>query len=206
MLTMMLRKHQGASSRYAMRQTAWGCSALHAQFCSATHTNVCRQYLFFQAACLLVLVQVTDFGLSRVMCDGMTHLFTNTVGTITHQPPELMGSGHFSKAADVFSFGVLMWEVFMCAQPWKGKLIGEIIALVLVEGHRLQFSPLIPKAYADLAVQCWAEAPTARPTFADIVARLQQLAEVEDELQAEVARAYGNVVQSWAVHSDAEDE
>jgi hypothetical protein len=52
-----------------------------------------------------------SFG-CRVMMEGATHLSTFTVGTITHQPPELMRSGRLSKPADVFSFGVLseLWS------------------------------------------------------------------------------------------------
>jgi hypothetical protein len=41
------------------------------------------------------------------MNEGATHLSTHTVGTITHQAPELIKTGRLSKPADCFSFGVM---------------------------------------------------------------------------------------------------
>ncbi|WIA29581.1 hypothetical protein OEZ86_012073 [Tetradesmus obliquus] len=144
-----------------------------------------------------LLPKVADFGLSRMMCEGATHLSTHTVGTITHQPPELMRSGRLSKPADVYSFGVMMWEVVMAAHPWKGMMMGEIMSKVMVEGQRLQFGPMVPKAYAAIAQQCWQEDPAARPTFEQLVVLLQQLQQQEHALQDEVAAVYEGVVAGW---------
>ncbi|WIA09496.1 hypothetical protein OEZ85_008896 [Tetradesmus obliquus] len=144
-----------------------------------------------------LLPKVADFGLSRMMCEGATHLSTHTVGTITHQPPELMRSGRLSKPADVYSFGVMMWEVVMAAHPWKGMMMGEIMSQVMVEGQRLQFGPMVPKAYAAIAQQCWQEDPAARPTFEQLVLLLQQLQQQEHALQDEVAAVYEGVVAGW---------
>ncbi|KAF6257949.1 hypothetical protein COO60DRAFT_1626631 [Scenedesmus sp. NREL 46B-D3] len=144
-----------------------------------------------------LLAKVADFGLSRMMCEGATHLSTHTVGTITHQPPELMRSGRLSKPADVFSFGVMMWEVIMAAHPWKGMMMGEIMNKVMVEGQRLKFGAMVPKAYAAVAEQCWQEDPADRPTFAQLLAQLQQLQQQEEALQDEVEEAYRGVVGAW---------
>eukprot|EP00882_Tetradesmus_deserticola_P001883 GHRQ01002019.1.p1 GENE.GHRQ01002019.1~~GHRQ01002019.1.p1 ORF type:complete len:668 (+),score=301.75 GHRQ01002019.1:1063-3066(+) len=144
-----------------------------------------------------LLAKVADFGLSRMMNEGATHLSTHTVGTITHQPPELMRSGRLSKPADVFSFGVMMWEVIMAAHPWKGMMMGEIMNKVMVEGQRLSFGSMVPKAYTAIAEQCWQDDPADRPTFAQLLVQLQQLEQQEDALQDEVAAAYGSVVGDW---------
>ena len=53
-------------------------------------------------------LQVADFGLSRKL-NIQSKLSTETVGTITHMPPELLIDGVMSKAGDVFAFGVLLW-------------------------------------------------------------------------------------------------
>jgi serine/threonine protein kinase len=42
-----------------------------------------------------------------VINEGLTHLSTTAMGTVSHQAPELMRSGQLSKQADVFSFGVI---------------------------------------------------------------------------------------------------
>eukprot|EP00775_Hariotina_reticulata_P010179 gene10179-10339_t len=136
-----------------------------------------------------LLAQVADFGLSRVIMEGATHLSTFTVGTITHQPPELMRSGRLSKPADVFSFGVLMWEVITGEQPWKGRMMGEIMTMVMIEGARLEFPATVSKAYADLARRCWLEDPAARPSFGELVLELEELLQQAAALQESAAAA-----------------
>jgi len=51
--------------------------------------------------------QVSDFGLARDM-DVLSKIETKTTGTVTHMAPEVLSRGVVSKAADVFSFGVLL--------------------------------------------------------------------------------------------------
>jgi len=45
--------------------------------------------------------------LSRVLADEVSHLSTNTYGTVSYMAPELLGQGKFGKPADVYSFGLL---------------------------------------------------------------------------------------------------
>lgn len=133
--------------------------------------------------------KVSDFGLSRIMGEGATHHSTHTMGTITHQAPELMKSGRLSKAADVFSFGVIMWEVFAAAHPWKGLTMGEVMTSVMIDGRRLIWGTGVPKAYAALADQCWQADPEARPSFARLVCALHDLLQRHETLQLEVDKA-----------------
>lgn len=141
------------------------------------------------SAMVELIPKVADFGLSRVVAEGASHHSTRTMGTITHQAPELMRSGRLSKAADVFSFGVLMWEVFAAAHPWQDHTMGEVMTAVMVEGRRLTWGPNTPKAYASLAEQCWQADPAVRPTFAQLVVQLQQLLEQHEVLQAKLDSA-----------------
>eukprot|EP00775_Hariotina_reticulata_P004753 gene4753-5003_t len=54
------------------------------------------------------VAKVSDFGLSRTV--NATHRTTESQGTITHMSPERLTTGRMSPAADVFSFGIMMWE------------------------------------------------------------------------------------------------
>lgn len=56
------------------------------------------------------VAKISDFGLSRSM-EHKSKVVTKTYGTLTHMPPELLEHGITSKAADVYSFGVLLWQV-----------------------------------------------------------------------------------------------
>jgi hypothetical protein len=59
-------------------------------------------------SCCCCCRQVADFGLSRMMCEGATHLSTHTVGTITHQPP---GECH--------TFTPYMHTAIRCKNSWR---------------------------------------------------------------------------------------
>lgn len=51
--------------------------------------------------------KLADFGLSRMLDLDMTHISTHTYGTISYMPPELLSQGKMTRAADVYSFGML---------------------------------------------------------------------------------------------------
>ena len=55
-------------------------------------------------------MQVADFGLSRQSSSSTVD--TDTYGTVTHMPPELLMEGKLTKSADVYAFGVLLWEMY----------------------------------------------------------------------------------------------
>jgi serine/threonine protein kinase len=62
--------------------------------------------------------KVSDFGLSRALALGASHLSTRTYGTVTHMAPELLASGHLRQASDVYSFGIMGgWAGWMQCQP-----------------------------------------------------------------------------------------
>eukprot|EP00775_Hariotina_reticulata_P011898 gene11898-12042_t len=147
------------------------------------------------AGCELVS-KVTDFGLSRLLRAGSSHLSTFTVGTLTHQAPEVMRNGRLSKPADVFSFGVLMWEVITATVPWYGMMMGEIMNAIMIQGRRLHYGPLVPKGYRELSQSCWVDDPKERPTFTSIVSQLQAMMDEAQDMQAE-AQASSAEISGW---------
>ena len=75
-------------------------------------------------------LQVSDFGLSRVFT-GSTGIATETYGTVTHMPPELLSEGRLTRGADVYAFGVLSesppameasWTALCCCLAASGGL------------------------------------------------------------------------------------
>lgn len=56
---------------------------------------------------------------------------TSTYGTVTHMPPELLTEGHLSKAADVYAWGTILWELFAQERPWPGMLPMQVNPLPL---------------------------------------------------------------------------
>ncbi len=80
-----------------------------------------------------------------------------------------------TKAADVYSFGVLLWELFCGERAWEGCLAVQIVFAVGTLGHTLDFPDEAPAALKDLAAACMATDPRDRPHFDDIVERLTNM-------------------------------
>jgi serine/threonine protein kinase len=130
--------------------------------------------------------KVGDFGLSR-MRDEFTG--RSTTGGLATNPrwlsPEVIEGKSFSAPSDVFSFGVVMWEVLTCEMPWIGIHEWGIVNLVM-QGRRLQVPQLsdlpVPcpsqalfSDYVGLMERCWAHQPEDRPNFDDVVRELQEM-------------------------------
>ncbi|KAG2450347.1 hypothetical protein HYH02_004852 [Chlamydomonas schloesseri] len=123
-----------------------------------------------------VLAKVADFGLAVKMDNrDKTHMSGLFQGTPTHMAPEVMLHGQVSKAADVYAFGVTLWEMFTGGHPYKGvpgALLGHSISR---EGKRPVFPLGTPGAFKELAERCWAPDPGARPAFDEILSILTDL-------------------------------
>lgn len=66
------------------------------------------------------ICKVGDFGMSRPLTQIKTHISTFTAGTISHMPPEVLRDGILTPATDVFSFGMILWELMAGKLPFLG--------------------------------------------------------------------------------------
>jgi len=89
--------------------------------------------------------------------------------------PEVLKHSSYNEKADVYSFGVCMWEFFTRKDPYEGMPAFQIIFAVATEGLRPVVPENCPYDYAQLMCECWDVDPTARPGFDLIVARLKNL-------------------------------
>ena len=132
--------------------------------------------------------KVADFGLSRVLEEYHSR---STTGGVASNPrwlaPEVLGGETFTASADVFSFGVVMWEVLSCDLPWRLQNEWAIVNCIR-EGRRLAVPALedIPgpapskdllSAYVQLMDRCWAHKISDRPSFEIIVDELVRMKE-----------------------------
>lgn len=150
--------------------------------------------------------KVGDFGLSRFLAED-THIETFTYGTITHMPPELLKGGVLTPAADMYSFGVLLWELLTGLRPYATKNHGEIVLAVVNEGLRPAIPEFCPPEFKELLQDCWRHSYQERPGFPEVVDRLKYMLEVEqrehrpmDEGNQNIAMQYSNsprTVDSW---------
>ncbi|BDA43697.1 Mitogen-activated protein kinase kinase kinase 11 [Coccomyxa sp. Obi] len=111
--------------------------------------------------------KIGDFGLSRVLDCNSTHVSTGTYGTVSYCSPELLKDGKLTKSADVYSFAMMMWEIYTGTHLFRGLNSSQVFFKVLM-GYRPPVPPDMPEAYKDLMTACWDENPANRPPFCDI--------------------------------------
>ena len=135
---------------------------------------------------------VCDFGNARFQ-DHKTQDFG---GTLLYSAPEILGSssnrrgGHiWTKAADVYSFGILFWELIHQERPFQTKdgIYANLIERIL-EGERMEFHKSVPEDIIGLVRECWAHDAKERPTFFDIFLKLRGFVGREDKTGAEEKR------------------
>jgi hypothetical protein len=118
-------------------------------------------------------VKIGDFGLAKsirylALCQPMT----GNCGTPQYMAPEVLASAPYGAGADVFSFGVLLWELLAEALPYAGIEPARVITAVL---HMNERPPLDPRWHPELVSllrDCWDRNPARRPTFQALVKRL----------------------------------
>lgn len=135
------------------------------------------------------MAKLGDFGLSRMLKDFRS---SDVPGQTPDNPrwaaPEVINGRRYRSASDVFSFGVVMWEVLSCEVPWRGSN-SFLIMKSVPEGQRLPVpspddtpGPPAPASlramYVDLMKQCWTQDPTERPKFAAVVQELERMKEM----------------------------
>ncbi|XP_074567204.1 serine/threonine-protein kinase CTR1-like [Curcuma longa] len=112
-------------------------------------------------------VKICDFGLSRVIIDGPMR-DNASAGTPEWMAPELIRNEPFTEKCDIFSLGVIMWELCTLNRPWEGIPPVQVVYAVSNEGKRLE----IPEGpLGSLISDCWAE-PSERPSCQEILTRL----------------------------------
>ncbi|KAL4283100.1 hypothetical protein GQ457_16G022560 [Hibiscus cannabinus] len=112
-------------------------------------------------------VKICDFGLSRIM-SSRPMSDSASAGTPEWIAPELIRNEPFTEKCDVFSLGVIMWELCTLSKPWEGVPPERVVYAVANEGSRLE----VPEGpLGRLISDCWAE-PEERPSCEEILTRL----------------------------------
>ncbi|CAH8385369.1 unnamed protein product [Eruca vesicaria subsp. sativa] len=123
------------------------------------------------ANCLLSndwTVKLCDFGLS-IMMEGTTVNDIVPAGTPEWVAPEVIRNEPLSEKCDIYSFGVIMWELCTLSKPWEGVPKEKVVNTVANEGARLD----IPEGpLAKLIEDCWSEEPEQRPNCVEILTYL----------------------------------
>ncbi|KAK6921312.1 Serine-threonine/tyrosine-protein kinase, catalytic domain [Dillenia turbinata] len=121
-----------------------------------------------------VVKVVCDFGLSRMK--HSTFLSSrSTAGTAEWMAPEVLRNEPSDEKCDVYSFGVILWELSTMQQPWGGMNPMQVVGAVGFQHRRLDIPDDVDPAIAEIIRKCWQTDPKLRPSFAEIMAALKPL-------------------------------
>ena len=112
--------------------------------------------------------KLSDFGLSRVHCGTDYKAVDAAHGTISHMPRELIVDKLISKSIDIYSFGVIMYELFTSRRAYAGMRYPTIYTQKLLN-RPLEFPQQSPHQYRCLAESCMSQECTKRPSIDRII-------------------------------------
>ena len=124
------------------------------------------------------IYKVADFGLARDLDQQNEYLMSKSTFhelPIQWTAPEVLKTRKYTPAADVWSFGVLAWEVYSLSVPYSGGGFESVLERIKA-GTQLPRPEQCPDNMWQLLQQCWNPEPLQRPTFATIVSRLDAIA------------------------------
>lgn len=123
------------------------------------------------------VVKICDFGLARDVYKDPDYVRKGDARLpLKWMAPETIFDRVYTTQSDVWSFGVLLWEIFsLGASPYPGVSIDESFCRRLKEGTRMRAPDYATPEMYQTMLDCWLDRPTDRPTFAELVEHLGNL-------------------------------
>ncbi|XP_026880688.2 LOW QUALITY PROTEIN: ephrin type-A receptor 8 [Electrophorus electricus] len=133
-----------------------------------------------------LVCKVSDFGLSRVLEDDPDAAYTTSGGKIPIRwtAPEAIAYRKFSSSSDVWSYGVVMWEVMSYGERPYWNLTNRDVIKSVEEGYRLPAPMGCPGTMHTLMLDCWQKERAERPRFSQIVTVLDKLIRNPENLKS----------------------
>ncbi|CAB5379097.1 unnamed protein product [Rhizophagus irregularis] len=125
-----------------------------------------QDFLFNSYNCYNYNACISDMGLCKKL--GETDE-TNIYGVMPYVAPEVLRGKPYTRAADIYSFGMIMYFVATGKQPFADCAHDEILAISIYKGYRPEINEkIVPKFYIDLMKRCWDMNPDNRPTSVEV--------------------------------------
>lgn len=148
---------------------AKGVLYLHNQNPPILHRDLKSLNILLDHACT---AKLADFGWTRIKAKVMT----SKIGTYQWMAPEVIAGFKYTEKADVFSFGVILWELATRKPPYYGIDGTEVSKKVIKEDMRPKINEKdCPKPFLDLMSSCWDRNPEKRPFFDEVIEALDSM-------------------------------
>jgi len=173
------KKHGYLDTLLMARSLASALDYLHHQWYSSIHVihrDLKPDNIGFTADGKLKLF---DFGLCTCVKSHSdqkdVYRLTGNTGTLRYMAPEVALGRQYNRSVDVYSFGVIIWQVMRSKVPFRDMGKKAYIQEVVIGGRRPALERNWPKGFSELLEKCWHEDKDARPTFTQVVEELDSL-------------------------------
>jgi len=129
-------------------------------------------------------VKIFDFGIARELevC-RQTDMRLGFAGTPRYMAPEIGAGLEYDQSVDVYSFGIVLWEICTLSKPFPHmSTLEDFCQTVLRDGQRPPIQHVLNEDLRNLIQRCWHPIPCSRPTFTQIRQQLELILALDEPL------------------------
>ncbi|KAK2148106.1 hypothetical protein LSH36_515g01008 [Paralvinella palmiformis] len=120
-------------------------------------------------------VKVSDFGMAQQLHKSDYIKLPDSKIAIRWMAPEIFKEGKFSIQSDVWSYGILFWEVLTRGKrPYEEISNTNLVPKRIMEGYVMSFPDWVPEKVQQIIAECWQMEAERRPSFSDIISGLNE--------------------------------
>ncbi|RHZ88863.1 hypothetical protein Glove_21g401 [Diversispora epigaea] len=143
---------------------------------------------------------ISDLGFSQPA--NIDSRESQIYGVIPYMAPEIFKGQPYSYASDIYSLGIIMWQITSGHRPFHDQEHGPKLILDILDGKRPEITEDTPKCWANLMKRCWHPVPSQRPTTQE--ARLTTLFYYKGFSENEMKKKYPDRYDNWLEFKKAE--
>jgi serine/threonine protein kinase len=164
-------------------QMTKGINYLHTM--SIIHRDIKSLNFLMESASNGYLVKISDFGLVKIRQETSKRTAESdrqqvSAGTLQWKAPELLKFGKPSKASDIYSLGVVFWELATRCVPYD-ELDEATIREGVKAGERLEIPNDVPSHYTSIISNAWSQEPSKRSTAQELIEKIMAMSPVTAE-------------------------
>ncbi|MCD7464561.1 hypothetical protein HAX54_052989 [Datura stramonium] len=117
-------------------------------------------------------VKIIDFGIST---EFFAPIIVGRTGTIGYMAPEVLSDPSYDHKCDVYSFGICLWEMYTCLDPYPEHLPLSKTSHQIYKNRRPEIPKSCPTALSDIMKKCWDAKPQNRPEMKEVMHMLEAI-------------------------------